>query len=55
MVREYLNASEKMWSWDYIFNPVYDFIEDKNYELKFLEPRVDFFTKHPSQLQFDEN
>lgn len=54
MVREYLNASEKMWSWDYILNPVYDFIEDKNYELKFLEPRVDFFTKHPSQLQFDE-
>lgn len=53
MVREYLKADENMWNWDYIFNPIYDFISDKSYELKFLEPKVDFFKKHPSQLNFD--
>lgn len=51
MVREYLNFGEEFWSWDRIFDTVYDFMGDpKTHELKFLEPRVDFFKKHPSQL-----
>lgn len=51
MVREYLNANDKLWSWDYIFEPIYTFMEDKSiHKLKYLEPRVDFFKKHESQI-----
>lgn len=51
MVREYLNVNEKLWSWDYIFEPIYTFMEDKStHKLKYLEPRVDFFKKHESQI-----
>ena len=53
MVREYLNADEKLWSWDYIFEPIYTFIGDTpTHKLKYLEPRVDFFEKHQSQIPF---
>lgn len=52
-VREYLNASEELWSWDYIFEPIHTFIGDTlTHKLKFLEPRVDFFEKHQSQISF---
>lgn len=51
MIREYLGADERIWSWDYIFEPLSAVIPDKkNHKLKFLEPRVDFFTKHECQL-----
>lgn len=51
MIREYLKVNEKLWSWDYIFEPIYLFIEDiSSHELKHLEPRVDFFKKHESQI-----
>jgi methionyl-tRNA synthetase len=54
MVREYLNADEKLWNWDYIFEPIYSFIkEPASHKLKFLEPRVDFFKKHESQISRD--
>ena len=50
-VREYLQLGDEFWSWDQIFEPIYTFMKDpQNHELKFLEPRVDFFAKHPSQL-----
>ncbi len=49
MLRDYLNADEKIWSWDYIFEPL-SYFQDEKRELKFLEPRVDFFSKHPSQF-----
>jgi methionyl-tRNA synthetase len=52
MVREYLNVNEQIWNWDYIFNQIYAFIEDAAaHKLKYLEPRVDFFEKHESQIQ----
>ncbi len=51
MVREYLNLDDSFWSWDHVFNTVYDFMADPpNHKLKFLEPRIDFFIKHPSQI-----
>ncbi|NLK22118.1 MAG: class I tRNA ligase family protein [Epulopiscium sp.] len=51
MLRDYLNFGEEFWSWDRIFDTIYNFMEDKeNHPVKFLEPRVDFFEKHPSQL-----
>lgn len=49
MVREYLGVSEELWNWDHIFEPLSYFLPE-NHALKFLEPRVDFFEKHPSQF-----
>jgi len=52
MVLEYLGLGEDFWSWDKIFDPVYAFmINPDEHKLKFLEPRIDFFKKHPSQIK----
>lgn len=50
-MREYLRISEDVYNWDHIFDPIHDLLED-GHTLKFLEPRVDFFVKHPRQLEF---
>ncbi len=51
MFREYLNLDEKLWDWNYILEPISAYIEDiERHELKYLEPRVDFFKKHECQL-----
>ncbi|MDF2989166.1 MAG: methionine--tRNA ligase [Eubacterium sp.] len=57
MILDYLNLDDNFWSWDNIFKPIYYFMKAPNdHKLKFLEPRMDFFKKHPSQLmQTDEN
>jgi len=49
-VREYLNIDERLWGWEHIYEPL-DFFIEENHTFKFLEPRVDFFTKHKSQLK----
>ncbi len=56
MIYDYLNLDMDFWDWENIFKPLYAFMKDpKNHKLKYLEPRVDFFKKHPSQIkQFDE-
>jgi methionyl-tRNA synthetase len=52
MIRNYLVFNESFWNWETIFEPVYAFMDDpEQHQLKFLEPRVDFFRKHPSQLK----
>ena len=48
-VREYLGFGENLWSWENIFEPM-EFFMGGGHQFKFLEPRVDFFAKHPSQL-----
>lgn len=55
MILEYLNLDENFWDWKWIFEPIYSFMNNpEKHKLKFLEPRVDFFKKHPSQImQFD--
>jgi methionyl-tRNA synthetase len=54
MIRDYLNLKEDFWNWDRIFDSVYAFMDDPaNHKLKTLEPRVDFFEKHQSQIAFD--
>ncbi len=56
MVREYLGLGDEMWSWDKIFDDIHTYNNiTENHKLKFLEPRVDFFAKHPSQLMLSEN
>ena len=49
MLREYLGFDASFFGWDRIFDTVYDFM-DKDHKLKFLEPRVDFFEHHETQL-----
>lgn len=54
-IREFMNLNEKIWDWTYIFEDYNAFIEDtENHNLKFLEPKVDFFTKHPTQFEMYE-
>jgi methionyl-tRNA synthetase len=50
MIREYLNVDERLWDWEYIDKPL-TFFMGENHSFTFLEPKVDFFTKHPSQLK----
>lgn len=55
MFREYLNVDEKLWSWDYILEPLTAYIPDfDSHVLKFLEPRVDFFKKPEWQFETKE-
>ena len=49
MLLEYLQMDESFWSWEKIFEPLSAFAAE-GHKLKFLEPRVDFFTRHPSQF-----
>jgi methionyl-tRNA synthetase len=51
MLLEYLGFDESFWDWGRIFETCYDFMADKTaHKLRFLEPRIDFFAKHPSQF-----
>lgn len=49
---EYLNVDkDKFFSWDYIFEDLYFFFDDKeNHTLKTLQQKEDFYVKHPSQF-----
>ena len=52
MFREYMNIDERLFSWDYILEPLSAYIPDfSTHTLKFLEPRVDFFKKPLWQLE----
>lgn len=50
MVREYLCVDETLWSWDGVFDTFEKLLGAGEHQLKFLEPRVDFFTRHESQF-----
>ena len=51
LLLEYLNLDREFWSWETIFEPLAYFIDDpSSHRLRQLEPRTDFFKKHPSQL-----
>lgn len=59
-VLEYLNlsaeANEKFWSWNNIFDTLQSFCPNEDrHKLKFLPPRTDFFTRHPSQFETNED
>ena len=51
--REYLDADERIWSWDTFLEPI-TFFTGTNHKLKFLPPRTDFFARHESQFQTEE-
>lgn len=53
MLYEYLQLPEAVdfWSWDNIFKGFSELLPDEDaHKLKFLEPKVDFFKRHPSQF-----
>ncbi|MEC7985684.1 MAG: class I tRNA ligase family protein [Myxococcota bacterium] len=51
-IRKQLNVDTSFWSWDYIFESIYTFMDDPNtHQPVFLEPRVDFFRPHDSQFR----
>jgi methionyl-tRNA synthetase len=51
LVREYLRLPDTIYNWDNIFDTLEDTFPGKTeIETKFLEPRFDFFPKHPSQI-----
>ena len=51
MVQEYLKVDDRLFSWDYIFEPLTTLVESpQHHELKFLEPKVDFFKKPACQF-----
>ncbi|MGN0638023.1 MAG: methionine--tRNA ligase, partial [Huintestinicola sp.] len=51
MIRDYMNLDESLWSWDNIFSTLSEILGTEGHKLKFLEPKVDFFTRHPSQFK----
>ncbi|MCR5789537.1 MAG: class I tRNA ligase family protein [Lachnospiraceae bacterium] len=55
MFREYMNIDERLFSWDYILEPLSAYIPDfSTHTLKYLEPRVDFFKKPAWQYETAE-
>ena len=49
---KFLNLHSSVFRWDNIDAPIYDFVENPTeYRPNFLEPKQDFFKKHPSQLE----
>ena len=53
-LRDYLQADERIWSWDTIFEPLTYFV-GSGHKLKFLPPRTDFFARHESQFSSDNS
>lgn len=47
-IREYLGVGEEFWSWNRIFEPLSAFV-GPDHQLRTVEPREDFFEKHPNQ------
>lgn len=50
LVKTYLQVDDKIWNWEFIFKPL-EFFKKDNHKFLFLQPRVDFFSKHPSQFK----
>ena len=48
-LQEYLGVDDNLWDWANIKEPL-SFFMGEDHRFKFLEPRIDFFLKHPSQL-----
>lgn len=49
MLREYLNFGEDFWSWDNIFKTCAELCGGSEHEIKFLEPRIDFFPMYRTE------
>ena len=55
MFADYMNIGEPLFSWDKILMPLSAYVPDiTKHELKFLEPKTDFFKKPLWQLTAQE-
>ena len=51
-VAKYFGVDDSIFTWDRANEPIYNWVEDKeNYKPMFIEPKFDFFKKHPSQFE----
>jgi len=50
-IADHLNMGGLLWDWDIVFDPLTSFLDVNSHELKHLEPKSDFFKKHPSQYK----
>ncbi|MEG1888851.1 MAG: class I tRNA ligase family protein [Lachnospiraceae bacterium] len=51
MVSDYLGTDQRIFQWDYIFDSLYDILNDpQHHVLKYLEPKIDFFKKPECQF-----
>jgi len=49
---DYLGVNETIFNWDRVNESIYNWFENpENHKPKFIEPKFDFFKKHPSQLE----
>ena len=49
---DYLGVDETIFNWDRVNESIYSWFEyPENHKPKFIEPKFDFFKKHPSQLE----
>ena len=52
---DFLKLDKSVFSWEKIEKPIYEFVENKEkYIPNFLEPKQDFFKKHPSQFKGED-
>ena len=52
---EYLNVDNSIFDFDKVNESIYNWFENKeNHKPKFIEPKFDFFKKHPSQFEVNE-
>lgn len=52
MFSSYLNINDDLWDWNKILSPINIYFKDKsNHKFKYLEPRVDFFSKPSWQYE----
>jgi methionyl-tRNA synthetase len=53
-VRQQLGVDERLWSWDYIFEPLPFFLKDPAaHRFAHLPPKADFFEKPACQIAGD--
>ena len=50
LVAEKLNLKAEVFNWENLSKPIYDFCKNKDLKIAELEPKFDFFKKHPSQF-----
>ncbi len=51
LVKEYLGVDDRIYNWENIFEDIYEWIDVEQHQLKFLEPKVDFFKKPDAQFE----
>lgn len=53
--KSYLNLEDSIWSWDHIFDPIQALMADPEvHKITEIPPRFDFFEKHSSQFETED-